>query len=127
MRLVFLNQYYPPDLAPTGVVLSDVVEQLAGQGHEVTVLCSAGGYAAGVGMGTQNTEESFARSSSPHSTYNSEAPSSSASLGDLGILAVQNPRIIRIGTTRFGRGSFVGSVMTAPSPWRVNRETSSSM
>lgn len=45
MHLVFLNQYYPPDVAPTGVMLAAVVEELAAQGHEVTVICAAGGYA----------------------------------------------------------------------------------
>ena len=47
MHLVFLNQYYPPDVAPTGVMLEAVVEELARQGHAVTVLCAAGGYAGG--------------------------------------------------------------------------------
>ncbi len=42
MRIVFLNQYYPPDPAPTGVVLRDLAGQLAGNGHEVTVLCVSG-------------------------------------------------------------------------------------
>jgi colanic acid biosynthesis glycosyl transferase WcaI len=45
MRLVFLNQYYPPDTAPTGMVLRDVCERLTADGHEVTVLCGPGGYA----------------------------------------------------------------------------------
>jgi hypothetical protein len=45
MHLVFLNQYYPPDAAPTGVMLAAVVEELAAQGHQVTVICAEGGYA----------------------------------------------------------------------------------
>jgi colanic acid biosynthesis glycosyl transferase WcaI len=45
MHLVFLNQYYPPDAAPTGVMLAAVVEELAAQGHKVTVICAEGGYA----------------------------------------------------------------------------------
>ncbi|MDA7525768.1 hypothetical protein OAG85_01840 [Verrucomicrobiales bacterium] len=40
MRFFQLNQYYPPDVAPTGVLLSHVAEHLAGNGHKVTVLCS---------------------------------------------------------------------------------------
>jgi glycosyltransferase involved in cell wall biosynthesis len=55
MRLVFLNQYYPPDAAPTGVMLRAVAEECARQGHEVTVICAAGGYAGG-GGGTSNVE-----------------------------------------------------------------------
>jgi hypothetical protein len=47
MHLVFLNQYYPPDAAPTGVMLAAVVEELAAQGHAVTVICAEGGYAGG--------------------------------------------------------------------------------
>ena len=47
MHLVFLNQYYPPDAAPTGVMLKAVAERLVADGHGVTVLCAAGGYASG--------------------------------------------------------------------------------
>ncbi|MEI7954229.1 MAG: hypothetical protein WCJ66_03575 [Verrucomicrobiota bacterium] len=45
MHLVFLNQYYPPDAAPTGVMLEGLVEGLLRDGHQVSVLCAAGGYA----------------------------------------------------------------------------------
>lgn len=45
MHLVLLNQYYPPDLAPTGVMLEAVARRLAAEGHRVTVLCARGGYA----------------------------------------------------------------------------------
>lgn len=45
MRIVFLNQYYPPDAAPTGVMLESVAKKMAAEGHEVTVICAAGGYA----------------------------------------------------------------------------------
>lgn len=51
VRFVFLNQYYPPDVAPTGVMLEAVVEELARQGHAVTVLC-AEGRALRMGRGT---------------------------------------------------------------------------
>ncbi|MGE9269902.1 MAG: glycosyltransferase family 4 protein, partial [Verrucomicrobiales bacterium] len=37
---------YPPDGAPTGRVLERVVWELVDRGHEVTVVCSEGGYAA---------------------------------------------------------------------------------
>ena len=40
MRFILLNQYYPPDLAPTGVMLSHLACHLVQSGHEVTVLCS---------------------------------------------------------------------------------------
>jgi glycosyltransferase involved in cell wall biosynthesis len=47
MHLVFLNQYYPPDVAPTGLMLEAVAECLAANGHEVTILCAEGGYGGG--------------------------------------------------------------------------------
>lgn len=81
MHLVFLNQYYPPDAAPTGVMLQGVVEGFVKDGHEVTVLCASGGYAAD---GTSNIV---------HQTS-----------------IIEHPRIIRIGATRFGRGSFAAKV-----------------
>lgn len=49
MHLVFLNQYYPPDVAPTGVMLEAVVKHLVAEGHDVTVICADGGYADGHG------------------------------------------------------------------------------
>ena len=45
MHLWFLNQFYPPDHAPTGVMLEAVVERLARDGHECVVWCSGGSYA----------------------------------------------------------------------------------
>lgn len=47
MRILLLNQFYPPDTAATGQLLADVAHALARQGHEVHVLCSAGSYAGG--------------------------------------------------------------------------------
>lgn len=46
MEFVFLNQYYPPDAAPTGTMLERVVEELVKAGHGVTVICAKGGYAS---------------------------------------------------------------------------------
>ncbi|MDB4586216.1 glycosyltransferase family 4 protein [Akkermansiaceae bacterium] len=43
-HFVFINQYYPPDLAPTGVMLRDVAEEMVARGIHVTILCSKGGY-----------------------------------------------------------------------------------
>jgi len=40
MRILFLNQFYIPDVAATGQLLADVAEQLAAQGHQVHVICS---------------------------------------------------------------------------------------
>ncbi len=38
MRLLFVNQHYPPDSGATGALLSQLAECLARSGHEVTVL-----------------------------------------------------------------------------------------
>ena len=43
MRFLILNQHFPPDQAPTGVMLEVVLQEMMSQGHEVKVLCSAGG------------------------------------------------------------------------------------
>lgn len=47
MRLLLLNQFYPPDVAPTGQALHDLARVLASRGHEVHVLCSRRSYDGG--------------------------------------------------------------------------------
>jgi colanic acid biosynthesis glycosyl transferase WcaI len=47
MRILFLNQYYVPDIAATGQLLADVAEELGAQGHEVHVICSRRSYYGG--------------------------------------------------------------------------------
>jgi glycosyltransferase involved in cell wall biosynthesis len=44
MRLILINQFFPPDDAPTGVLLSHVAVELQQAGHDVTVFCSEAGY-----------------------------------------------------------------------------------
>ena len=51
MRFLFLNQFYPPDSAPTGRYLHDVATELVGRGHEVRVVCSRRAYATGQDLG----------------------------------------------------------------------------
>lgn len=79
MHLVFLNQYHPPDVAPTGVMLEAVVKRLATDGHRVTVLCASGGYASATG-------------------------------GDRAPPAPGTVNVVRIGATRFGRGTRLGKL-----------------
>jgi glycosyltransferase involved in cell wall biosynthesis len=43
-RILFVNQFYWPDVASTGQHLTDLCEHLAAQGHEVRVLSSSGAY-----------------------------------------------------------------------------------
>ena len=44
MYFLLINQFFPPDQAPTGQLLADVVRKLADAGHSVEVVCSSGGY-----------------------------------------------------------------------------------
>jgi glycosyltransferase involved in cell wall biosynthesis len=44
MRILLLNQYYPPDPAPTGVYLHDLAGFLLRRGHKVSVICSSQSY-----------------------------------------------------------------------------------
>ena len=44
MRLTILNQFYTPDLAPTGHMAASLAEHRANQGDAVTVITSGGGY-----------------------------------------------------------------------------------
>lgn len=86
MHLVLLNQYYPPDAAPTGVMLEAVVEELKAEGHQISVICSKGGYAQG--DATRNAQDAKGR----HDADNSI-------------------RIHRVGATRCGRRSFAGKIL----------------
>ena len=47
MRILLINQFYRPDVAATGQLLSDLAQGLAADGHEVHVLCSQRGYGGG--------------------------------------------------------------------------------
>jgi glycosyltransferase involved in cell wall biosynthesis len=44
MRITFINQFYTPDIAPTGRLTADAAEHFTDLGHEVTVIASRGGY-----------------------------------------------------------------------------------
>ena len=44
MRFLLLNQFYPPDSAPTGQYLHDLGKVLVERGHQVRVLCSRRSY-----------------------------------------------------------------------------------
>jgi colanic acid biosynthesis glycosyl transferase WcaI len=44
MRFLLLNQFYPPDVAPTGQYLHDLARALTRRGHSVKVLCSRRSY-----------------------------------------------------------------------------------
>jgi glycosyltransferase involved in cell wall biosynthesis len=44
LNIVFVNQFYPPDVAPTGQVLHDLAARMVQRGHAVRVLCSRAAY-----------------------------------------------------------------------------------
>lgn len=44
MRILFLNQFFWPDPAPTGKLMADLAGQLQADGHQVTVLAGESGY-----------------------------------------------------------------------------------
>ena len=44
MNIVLVNQYYPPDVAPTGCYLHDLARRLTSRGHAVSVLASRASY-----------------------------------------------------------------------------------
>lgn len=46
MQIWFLNQFYPPDQAPTGAMLQVVARHLSAEGHRCVVWCSGGSYGA---------------------------------------------------------------------------------
>jgi colanic acid biosynthesis glycosyl transferase WcaI len=85
MNLLLINQYFPPDGAPTGLMLERVAAELVDQGHEVTLLCAKGGYAETGGK----TKTGSDRLNDP------EAP---------------KYRVVRVGSTGFGRGTFLGKI-----------------
>jgi glycosyltransferase involved in cell wall biosynthesis len=47
MQILILNQFYPPDVAPTGQVAHGLARFLVARGHGVMALASRHGYAAG--------------------------------------------------------------------------------
>jgi len=49
MRILLLNQFYPPDVAATGQLLADLAEGLARGGYKVHMLCSRRVYSGGGG------------------------------------------------------------------------------
>jgi hypothetical protein len=57
VRVLFLNQYFPPDPAPTGIVLRELANALAAAGHEVAFASSGQDYRGGQGRGSRMRRE----------------------------------------------------------------------
>jgi glycosyltransferase involved in cell wall biosynthesis len=60
MRVLFLNQYFPPDPAPTGLLFGEIAEELRARGHEVICASSGQEYRAGQKMAFRWVREAFA-------------------------------------------------------------------
>lgn len=60
MRILFLNQYFPPDPAPTGVLFGDLADALRQRGHEVQLVAGADAYREGQGRGARLLRELIA-------------------------------------------------------------------
>lgn len=57
MRVLFLNQYFPPDPAPTGILLREIADALAEAGHEVAFASSGQDYRGGQKRGSRMRRE----------------------------------------------------------------------
>lgn len=55
MRILALNQFYPPDHAATAQLLGDLCEGLAAEGHDVSVITSRGTYLGGRSLPRRET------------------------------------------------------------------------
>jgi len=57
VRVLFLNQYFPPDPAPTGALLKEIADALSAAGHQVVFASSGQAYRAGEKRGSRLRRE----------------------------------------------------------------------
>ena len=57
MRILFLNQYFPPDPAPTGILFREVAEALEAEGHTVDFVAARQDYRPGQQKGGRMARE----------------------------------------------------------------------
>jgi colanic acid biosynthesis glycosyl transferase WcaI len=57
VRILFLNQYFPPDPAPTGILLKEVADALVEAGHEIIFASAGQDYRAGQQKGSRMKRE----------------------------------------------------------------------
>ena len=60
MRILFLNQYFPPDPAPTGILLQELAAHLQAAGHTVDFVAARQDYRAGQRRGGRMVREFLA-------------------------------------------------------------------
>ncbi len=56
-RILFLNQFFPPDPAPTGVLFREIADLLAAKGHEVDFVSAGESYRGSQGKGGRMRRE----------------------------------------------------------------------
>ncbi len=57
MRVLFLNQYFPPDPAPTGILLRELADDLAARGHSVDFVAARAEYRGAQKQGGRTRRE----------------------------------------------------------------------
>ena len=57
MRILFLNQYFPPDPAPTGVLFREIADEFVRLGHEVDFVDAGSAYREGQAKGGRMKRE----------------------------------------------------------------------
>ncbi|HEY2343083.1 MAG TPA: glycosyltransferase family 4 protein [Chthoniobacteraceae bacterium] len=57
MRVLFLNQYFPPDPAPTGALFREMADRLTAEGHDVEFVSARQDYREGQGKGGRMRRE----------------------------------------------------------------------
>ena len=60
MRVLFLNQYFPPDPAPTGILLRELADDLAARGHTVDFVAAREEYRGAQKKGGRTRREMIA-------------------------------------------------------------------
>lgn len=60
VRILFLNQYFPPDPAPTGILLQELAAHLLAAGHTVDFVAARQDYRAGQRRGSRMVREALA-------------------------------------------------------------------
>lgn len=60
MRILFLNQYFPPDPAPTGILFGEIADALRARGHETRFIDAGQEYRGGQGQSGRMRRELMA-------------------------------------------------------------------
>ena len=107
MHFVLLNQFYPPDVLPTGVVLEAVAEALVSKGHQVTVVCgqSVAG-SSGLAVGSRREDAGYGQKAGDKSSIDSRHSSVNSKPGG-------HVQVVRLWAPGWGkRKSAVGKILS---------------